>query len=143
MVTARSARKQFATLAARHAIPTAYATREFPEVGGLMSYGTDIADRFRQVGVMSEQSTKFEFVITNSNTSYQIQARVIEADSPSAVVYGGADMPLTGPIPEGGTFFCFHCGALSLTYSRLSKSDSNIDLPLALPVRAASITSAR
>ena len=58
MVTARSARKQFATLAARHAIPAAYATREFPEVGGLMSYGTDIADRFRQVGVMSGQILK-------------------------------------------------------------------------------------
>src|SRR6266545_4159634 len=64
---------------------------------------------------------------TNSNTSYQIQARVIEADSPSVVVYGGADMPLTGPIPEGGTFFCPHCGALySVTHSRLFKSDSNV-----------------
>jgi uncharacterized protein (DUF983 family) len=42
-------------------------------------------------------------------------------------VHGGADMPLTGPIPEGGTFFCPHCGALySVTHSRLSKSDSNI-----------------
>src|SRR5882724_3334073 len=81
---------------------------------------------------------------TNSNTSYQIQARVIEADGPIAVAYGGADMLLTGPIPEGGTFFCPHCGALySVTYSRLSKGDSNIDVPLALPVRAASITSAR
>jgi hypothetical protein len=30
-------------------------------------------------------------------------------------------MPLTGPIPEGRTFFCPHCGALySVTYSRLS-----------------------
>ena len=49
-------------------------------------------------------------------------------------------MPLTGPIPEGRTFFCPHCGALySVTYSRLSKSDSNIDVPLARPVRAASI----
>ena len=65
---------------------------------------------------------------------------MIEADSPSAVVYGGADMPLIGPIPEGGTFFYPHCGALySVTYSRLSKSDSNIDVPLAPPVRAASI----
>jgi transcription elongation factor Elf1 len=37
-------------------------------------------------------------------------------------------MPLTGPIPEGRTFFCPHCGALySVTYSRrLSKSDGNI-----------------
>jgi transcription elongation factor Elf1 len=36
-------------------------------------------------------------------------------------------MPLTGPIPEGGTFLCPHCGALhSVTHWRLSKSDSNI-----------------
>src|SRR6266481_7850819 len=64
---------------------------------------------------------------TNSNTSRQIPARVIEANSPSTVVYGGADMPLTGPISEGETFFCPYCGALySVTYSRLSKSDSNI-----------------
>jgi transcription elongation factor Elf1 len=35
-------------------------------------------------------------------------------------------MPLTGPIPEGETFFCPHCGALySVTYSRLSKSNNN------------------
>jgi hypothetical protein len=41
--------------------------------------------------------------------------------------YGGAGMPLSGPIPDGGTFFCPHCGALySVTHSRLSKSDSNI-----------------
>jgi hypothetical protein len=31
-------------------------------------------------------------------------------------------MPLIGPNPEGGTFFCSHCGALySVTYSRLSR----------------------
>jgi hypothetical protein len=36
-------------------------------------------------------------------------------------------MPLIGPIPEGGTFFCPHCGALySVTYSRLSRRESNI-----------------
>ena len=36
-------------------------------------------------------------------------------------------MPLTGPIHEGGTFFCPHCGALySVTHSRRSKTDSNI-----------------
>ena len=50
-------------------------------------------------------SKEWEGSRTNSNTSYQTQARVIEADSPSVVVYGGADMPLTGPIPEGGTPF--------------------------------------
>ena len=33
-------------------------------------------------------------------------------------------MPLTGPRPEGRTFFCPHCGALySVTQSRLSKSE--------------------
>ena len=36
-------------------------------------------------------------------------------------------MPLTGPVPKGGTFFCPHCGAMySVTHSRLSKRDSNI-----------------
>jgi predicted Zn finger-like uncharacterized protein len=36
-------------------------------------------------------------------------------------------MPLTGPVPEGRTFFCPHCGALySVTYSRLPKSESNV-----------------
>jgi uncharacterized protein (DUF983 family) len=41
--------------------------------------------------------------------------------------YGGASMPLTGPILEGVTFFCPHCGALySVTHSRLSECDSNI-----------------
>jgi putative tryptophan/tyrosine transport system substrate-binding protein len=68
---------QFATLAAHHRIPAAYTQRAFVEVGGLMSYGTDIPDMFRQVGVYTgqilkgakpadlpvQQSTKFEFVI--------------------------------------------------------------------------------
>jgi hypothetical protein len=39
----------FATLTARQGIPAAYATREEVEAGGLMSYGTDILDMFRQV----------------------------------------------------------------------------------------------
>ena len=72
-----SRRVQFATLAARDRIPATYANREIVAAGGLMSYGTDIADMFRQVGVYTGsilkgakpadlpvvQSTKFEFVI--------------------------------------------------------------------------------
>ena len=70
-------RVQFATLTARDRIPAAYAVRELVAAGGLMSYGTDIADTFRQVGVYTGnilkgakpaelpvlQSTKFEFVV--------------------------------------------------------------------------------
>ena len=77
-----SRRVQFATLAARHRIPAAYSNRDYVAVGGLMSYGTDTADMFRQVGVYTGnilkgakpndlpvvQSTKFEFVI-NLNTA--------------------------------------------------------------------------
>jgi transcription elongation factor Elf1 len=38
-----------------------------------------------------------------------------------------ADMPHIGPIPEGRTFFCPHCGALyAVTYSRQYKSDSGL-----------------
>ena len=34
-------------------------------------------------------------------------------------------MPLTRPAPQGGTFFCPHCGALySVTHSRLTKAES-------------------
>jgi ABC-type uncharacterized transport system substrate-binding protein len=46
-----SRRLQIAILAARHLVPAAYPQREFPEAGGLMSYGTNIADAYRQVGV--------------------------------------------------------------------------------------------
>ena len=68
---------QFATLAAHHRIPATYALRDYVAVGGLMSYATDFADSFHQVGVYTGtilkgakpadlpvlQPTKFEFVI--------------------------------------------------------------------------------
>jgi putative ABC transport system substrate-binding protein len=72
-----SRRVQIVTLTARDGIPAAYSTRDYVAAGGLMSYGTDSADRFRQVGVYTgsilkgakpadlpvQQATRFEFVI--------------------------------------------------------------------------------
>jgi putative tryptophan/tyrosine transport system substrate-binding protein len=88
-----SRRVQFATLAMRYAIPAVYSGREYPEVGGLMSYGTEILDRFRHAGVMIGQilkgakpadlpviqSSKFEFVI-NMQT-----ARALGLEVPNAL----------------------------------------------------------
>src|SRR5262249_18697625 len=50
-----SRRVQFATLTARHAIPAAYSLRAYVEAGGLMSYGTDDPDRYRQAGIYTGQ----------------------------------------------------------------------------------------
>jgi ABC-type uncharacterized transport system substrate-binding protein len=72
-----SRRTQLATLATRHAIPAVYTVRDFPEAGGLMSYGTSLTEAFRQLGVYTGrilkgakpadlpvvQSTKFDFII--------------------------------------------------------------------------------
>jgi putative ABC transport system substrate-binding protein len=41
---------QIAALAARHRIPAMYARREFTEAGGLLSYGANVADGYREVG---------------------------------------------------------------------------------------------
>jgi hypothetical protein len=45
-----SRRAQLVNLASRHAVPAAFSNRDFAEIGGLMSYGTDITATYRQLG---------------------------------------------------------------------------------------------
>jgi putative ABC transport system substrate-binding protein len=89
-----SRRVQLILLATRHGVPATYAGRQFPEIGGLMSYGASLTDAWRQVGVYAGrilkgekaadlpvvQSTKLELVINAQ------AARVLGLDIPPSLL---------------------------------------------------------
>jgi ABC-type uncharacterized transport system substrate-binding protein len=69
-------RVQFITLAAHHRLPVIYPQREFPQIGGMMSYGPNIADQVRQAGLYT--------------------GRILKGDKP-------ADLPVMQPTKFGST----------------------------------------
>jgi putative ABC transport system substrate-binding protein len=93
-------RIQIVTLASHHRLPAIYPDRAFAEAGGLMTYGSDVADQVRQAGIYVGrilrgekpaelpvmQASKFEFVI-NLQT-----ARTLGIDVPPTLLARADDV---------------------------------------------------
>jgi putative ABC transport system substrate-binding protein len=84
-----SRRVHLVHLASHHRLPTTYASRAYPDIGGLMSYGTDVTDSYRQAGIYTGrilkgarpaelpvmQASKFELLI-NAQTARMLRLSV-------------------------------------------------------------------
>ena len=93
-------RVQIVTHATRHGLPASYPNREFTDIGGLMSYGPNGADQYRQTGVYAgrvlkgekpadmpvERAPKFEFII-NLQT-----ARILGIEIPTSLLAGADEV---------------------------------------------------
>ena len=89
-----SRRDQLVLLTTRHSVPTISGFREFPQAGGLMSYGTDLTEAWRQLGVYAArllkgekpvdlpvvQPTKFELIINLKS------ARALDLGIPTTIL---------------------------------------------------------
>ena len=95
-----SQRAQIVRLAARHAVPTIYGSRAFPIEGGLISYGADLTDAYRQIvtfvsrilkgektaDLPVQQASKIEFIINLKTATIPLALRTLRTITESLSV---------------------------------------------------------